>query len=109
MFEVFLCYMCPDLTSFYKFFSHLFCGGSLESCASLVIICLNLRKQVGSVCNSFSCAKSFAPATSRTSSRMRSHPSTLRTPMPVYTIRVWSYATFIVIEAMINRYQAVET
>jgi hypothetical protein len=42
----------------------------------------------------------------RTNSRVRSHPSTLQTPTPVYTIRVWSYATFIVI----NRYLlAVET
>jgi hypothetical protein len=51
------------------------------------------------------------PSTStlyRASSHMRSHPSTLRTPVPVYTIRVWSYATFIV-EAMINRYLVVET
>jgi hypothetical protein len=46
---------------------------------------------------------------SRASSRTRSHPSTLRTPTPVYTIWVWSYATFVVIEAMINRYLAVET
>ncbi len=45
---------------------------------------------------------------SRASRHMRSHPSTLRTPTPVYTIQVWSYATFIV-EAMINRYLVVET
>jgi hypothetical protein len=32
-------------------------------------------------------------ALSRTSIRMSSHSSTLQTPTPVYTIRVWSYAT----------------
>jgi hypothetical protein len=45
-------------------------------------------------------------ATSRTSSRTGSHPST---PTAVYTIRVWSYATFIVIEAVINSYIAIKT
>jgi hypothetical protein len=52
---------------------------------------------------------SLALLKSRTSSHMRSYPALFELQCMYESIRVWSYKTFIVLEAVVNRKLLVET